>query len=109
MRQNQSTSRYQTKVAMKPVELENGLAKSKLAVRLCLLIALLSTGAAVNEWISPTLPPFHGRRAWLKELLFTVAGPYGQFLLFLGIAAVSVMAARLFWRHAPRVPSDRWF
>lgn len=106
---HKAESGHKLKLHMKPVELKNGLTTSKWAVRLCLFISVLATGAAVMEWISPTLPPFSGRRAWARELLFTVAGSYGQFLFFLGIAIVSLAAARSFWRHAPRVPGDRWY
>lgn len=93
---------------MKPVELENGLVQSRWAIRACLLVALLAFGVAVAEWNSPSLPPFHGRIAWLAELLFAVAGPHGQFLVCVAVVIAAVAAARSFWRHAPRVPGDRW-
>jgi hypothetical protein len=94
---------------MQPIELESGLTKACWAIRLCLCLSLLSLYAAVSEWRSPSLPPFHGRRAWVAELLFEIAGPYGQFLLFLAIAIAFAATAGLIWRHAPRVPGDRWF
>jgi len=94
---------------MKPIELENGLAKARWTSRLSLCLSLLAFYAAVSEWRTPSLPPFHGRRAWVAELLFAVAGPYGKFVLYLVIAIALAVTARSIWRRAPRIPGDRWF
>jgi hypothetical protein len=62
----------------------------------------------VKELLSPSMPPFTGRRVWFANLVFAIAGPYGFLLVWLIVAVAFLAAARSIWRHAPRLPGDRW-
>lgn len=94
---------------MKPVQLDSGISGSRRGTRLCVLLALLSMSLALYEFLNPSSTLEHGYRRGLWNLFVVIAGPYGASLFWLCIAFLCILVARLIWRHAPRVPGDRWF
>lgn len=94
---------------MKPIELKGGLTSTRWSVKVALGIAVLAFVLTALELKSPTMPPFGGRNAWFSELLFALAGVYGRPLLFFIFGLTCLRTALWFWRHASRVPSDRWW
>lgn len=73
-----------------------------------MLLAIAALGGAVMESMSPTSPPFRGRLSWVAEAAYLIGGPSGLVALWLLVSLTFILMARKFWRHAPRVPGDRW-
>jgi hypothetical protein len=85
------------------------LAAERNAIRVCLLIAMAFVMLGVSEfWINSTRS-FHGRWGWLREFLFDNFGTAGVAAMWFMFAAAPLLFARSIWRHASRVPSDRWY
>jgi hypothetical protein len=48
---------------------------------------------AVNEYITPSAPPFTGKGSTLMALVYNTFGMYGTLFLWIGIGVVSVSAS----------------
>lgn len=93
---------------MKSILLRTGAQETRWFVRLLAAFALIAAGAAVNEWLAPSAPPFTGRLAWVIEGVFALAGTAGLVGLWLLVAVMLTATARFVWRHTAKLPSDRW-
>lgn len=94
---------------MKPIRVRTGISEAKWLVRLLAFLSLLAVIAAAMEVFNPSTPPFSGRKRWFLELIFQLAGTYGLVALWLCLAAGLALLARFMWRHASKLPHDRWF
>ena len=99
---------YYTSDLMKPTLLRTGAQETRWFVRLLAGLALFAMSATVNEWLTPSAPPFRGRLAWVIESVFALAGTAGLVGLWLLVAVVLTTTARFVWRHTARLPTDRW-
>jgi uncharacterized RDD family membrane protein YckC len=93
---------------MKPVSLPNAVEEARWTVRFLAGLACAAIGGAVYRWFVPASPPFKGHLAWVAELTFALGGNAGLVFLWLAFAFAMLVLAKFAWRHAPRVPGDRW-
>lgn len=93
---------------MKPVRIRTGLQETRWFIRALAALAILAAVGAVNEWRTPSAPPFKGRLAWIVEVVFVLAGSTGLVLLWVLLVVTLMSAARFLWRHTARAPSDHW-
>ena len=85
------------------------LTQTRRAIRVCLLLAGVFVLIGIAE-LEPTPDRvFGGLGGRLRELLFTQFGPAGLCALWWAQAAALLLFARSLWRHADRVPGDRWY
>lgn len=93
---------------MKPIPLTSGIQEYRWLIRALVLLAIAALGGAVMESMSPSSPPFRGRLSWVAEMAYLLAGQSGLVALWLLVSLALIFLARKVWRHAPRVPGDRW-
>ena len=93
---------------MKPSRIRSGAEETRWFVRLLVGVSVLAIGGAVFEWLKPSAPPFKGRLAWFVEAVFVITGSTGLVVLWLLAAVALAATARFIWRHAAKVPTDRW-
>ena len=93
---------------MKPIRIRTGAEETRWFVRLLAGLVIFAIAGAINEWVTPSSPPFKGRWAWVIEGVYSLAGPTGLIGLWLVMAISCATTARFVWRHTARVPTDRW-
>lgn len=93
---------------MKPIRIRTGVEQGRLLARSLAALALIAVAFAIDEWFSPSTPPFRGRWAGMIEGVFVLAGSPGLVVLWVLAALALVFAAKFVWRHTPKAPSDRW-
>lgn len=93
---------------MKFTHLRAGVEETRWLVRLLAGLAIFVTGGAINEWLTPSAPPFKGRLAWVIEGVFALAGTVGLVGLWMLAAVALAATARFVWRHTDKLPTDRW-
>src|SRR5258708_15383632 len=83
-------------------EKQKGFTPGKKATHLGLLIlAATAVLESVMEFNHPSLPPFTGRYAALRAALYDAAGPKGEPVLYLGLAALCVFVVIVDRRRRP--------
>lgn len=92
---------------MKPIPMRTELQEARWFIRILVLLALLAIAGAINEWLTPSAPPFKGRFSWMIEVVLALAGTTGLVGLWLLAAVACAAIARFVWRHTARLPTDR--
>ena len=106
--QNRLTSRDEKRPSSLGVPLPSAIEQGKRATRVCLGLALVFGSLAVAEWVNPSVRPFTGRFAFIKEAVVSALGERGIVALW-GVAAGSlVLLAAAAWRRTPKTPTDGW-
>jgi hypothetical protein len=80
---------------------------AKLIVFACLAFAATSAWLAFLTWTGDF--SLNGRGLWsaLSDLLNSTFGPRTSAVIWVALSFFSMAAARLIWRHTPKLPSDR--
>jgi hypothetical protein len=86
-----------------------GLAATRRAIRICLLLAVGFALLAMFELRQTAPRAFKGRSAAMSEFLYSQFGNAGLAARWFVPVVVLLVAARSIWRHADRTPSDRWY
>lgn len=88
----------------------NELRTAKRTVRISILLAMVLIALGINEIGSEQTRSFgRGISGALRELLYAYFGSAGLCFMWVVMATIPLLFARLIWRHTPRVPSDRWY
>jgi hypothetical protein len=84
------------------------LAPERMGILLCVLAATVCAVMGSAQLLQPPTS-FTGRWGWLSEFMFTAFGVAGPAAIWFVLAFVPLVLARMLWRHANRIPSDRWY
>lgn len=87
----------------------HGPASERRAVRICLLLAVAFTLLGVREFFHEGARVFSGHKMGLRQFLYYQFGDAGVAAVWFVTAVLALVFARLFWRHASKVPGDRWY
>lgn len=79
-------------------------------MRISIILSMVFVALGINELGSEQTRSF-GREisGALREFLYTYSGPSGLCVMWVVLAKIPLLFARLIWRHTLRAPSDRWF
>jgi type IV secretory pathway VirB2 component (pilin) len=90
--------------------LHDPLRLSQWTVRISLTLSAVVIALAIRAALNPApKPSARGLSGLMLSLLAVVAGPYASAVMWAAIAGLLLNFARLVWRRAPRVPSNRWW
>jgi type IV secretory pathway VirB2 component (pilin) len=106
-RPDQDSSLYRPTASM--TLLHDPLRLSQWTVRISLTLSAVAIALAIRAALNPAAPSGRGLSGLMLSLLAVVAGPYAGAVMWAAIAGLPLNFARLVWRRAPRVPSDRWW
>lgn len=88
----------------------NELRMAKRAVRISILLAMVSIALGIKELSSGQARSFgRGISGALREFLYTYFGPTGLCVMWVVLAMIPLLIAQSIWRHTPRAPCDRWY
>lgn len=79
------------------------------AIRICVLLSVVLVGVAAGEWFNTAPRVFTGRWSAVSAFLFEQFGVAGLAARWLVLAGLLLWFARVLWRHANKVPGDRWY
>jgi len=89
--------------------LHDPLRSARWTVRFSLALAFAAIAMAIHAAFNPAVPSGRGLSGLALAILSAWVGPYADAVMWAAIAAVLLYFARLMWKHAPRVPGDRWW
>ena len=67
-----------------------------------LSLALVSFFIAINEFLTPSVPPFTGKGSMMNTLAYQVLGERGPAFIWVGLGAVLVVAAYVSYRSGAK-------
>lgn len=65
-------------------------------------LALVGFFLALNEFLTPSVPPFTGKGSTMKALAYQALGDRGPAFIWVGMGAVFIVAAYVSYRSSPR-------
>lgn len=89
--------------------LPNATDQGRILVWGSLFVALVALVLAIDSWLHPLPLPSARPLKWLAAAAYELGGRGALSGKWGAICVAALVAARIAWRHTPRIPTDRWW
>jgi hypothetical protein len=91
------------------ITVPNATHQGRIFTWVLLVVAFLALALAIDAWLNPLPLPRARPLRWIAAAAYERGGRAALSGLWGMVCGAALVAARMVWRHTPKIPTDRWW